>query len=450
MKSMGTHVSPRKVRRDGEVTRRELLRGAIAAVTVPYFVPAAALGGPGRTAASDRITLGCIGTGSRGTTLLRSFLPFKEARVVAVCDVATDRRTLARKLAEKQYGAKAAGAGCQATGDFRKVLARKDVDAVVIASQDHWHALIAVAAAKAGKAIYCEKPLGVSVAESRAIRDAVRRYGCVFQTGTQQRSTRNFRFACELARSGYLGKVHTVVVGAPGPSYRPKYGGRAGPQPVPAGLDWEMFLGPAAKKPYNPGRLAWPDWYLIWDYCAGFIVNWGVHHLDIACWGCPEIGTKPFELTCKGSYRNEGLTDNLNDWQGQYIYPGGLKMTFTDTGHPNAQGCKFIGDKGWVHVNRRGIRAEPASLLKVALRPGDVHLHESNHHQGDFLRAVRTGGKVASPVEAGHAASRLGLLGEIACRLNRKLTWDPKTEKFAGDEKGNQLLSRPMRAPWKL
>jgi predicted dehydrogenase len=441
MNSTGTHVSEPKAGDEGKATRRDLLRGAVAAVAVPYIVPAAVLGAPGKTAPSDRIAIGCIGTGGRGTSLLRSFLPLKEGRITAVCDVFSDRRARAAKLG---------GKGCFETGDFRKILVRKDIDAVVIAPQDHWHALIAVAAAKAGKAIYCEKPLGVSVAESQAIRNAAGRYRCVFQTGTQQRSSRNFRFACELARSGYLGKVHTVVVGAPGPSYQPKYRGPAGPQPVPAALDYEMFMGPAAKKPYNPGRHAWPDWYLIWDYCTGFIVNWGVHHLDIACWGCPDLATKPFELTCKGSYRNKGLTDNLSDWQGQYVYPGGLKMSFTDSGHPNAQGCKFVGDKGWVHVNRRGIRAEPAALLKVVLRPEDVHLHKSNHHQGDFLRAVRTGGKVASPVEAGHAASRLGLLGEIACRVKRKLTWDPKTETFTGDKQANRLLSRPMRPPWTL
>jgi predicted dehydrogenase len=441
MNFTSTRVSEPKARGEGKATRRDLLRGAVAALVLPQIVPAAVLGGPGKTSPSDRIAIGSIGTGGRGTMLLRSFLSLKEARVAAVCDVFADRRARAAKLA---------GKGCFETGDFRKILTRDDIDAVVIAPQDHWHALIAVAAAKAGKAIYCEKPLGVSVAESQAIRDAVARYRCVFQTGMQQRSNRNFRFACELARSGYLGKVHTVAVGAPGPSYQPKYSGPAGPQPVPEGLDYDMFHGPAEKKPYNPGRHAWPDWYLIWDYCAGFIVNWGVHHLDIACWGCPDIATKPFELTCKGNYRRKGLTDNLSDWQGQYVYPDGLKMTFTDSGHPNAQGCKFIGDKGWVHVNRRGIRSEPASLLKVALRPEDVRLHESNNHQGDFLKAVRTGGKVVSPVEAGHAASRLGLLGEIACRLKRKLTWDPKTETFKGDKQANRLLARPMRAPWTL
>ena len=450
MESTGNRARGREGRRRGGATRRDVLKTAVAAAAAPYFVARDVLGGAGRTAANDRIALGCIGTGSRGTAVLRSFLPFKEARVVAACDVIADRRRRAAGLVDKHYGAKGGRRGCQTTGDFREVIAREDVDAVVIVAQDHWHALMAVAAAKAGKDIYCEKPLGVSVAESRAIRDAARKYGCVFQTGTQQRSSRNFRFACELARSGYVGKVHTVVVGAPGPSYRPKYRGPLTPQPVPAGLDYDMFLGPAPKKPYNPGRLAWPDWYLIWDYCAGFIVNWGVHHLDIACWGCPDVGTKPFELTAKGSYRSEGLTDNINDWQGQYVYPGGLRMTFTDTGHPNAQGCKFVGDKGWVHVNRGGIRAEPASLLTVTLKPGDVRLHRSGHHQGDFLQAVKARRAGVSPVEAGHRASALGLLGEIACRVRRKLTWDPKAGQFTGDEEANRLLSRPMRDPWRL
>ena len=434
----------------GELTRRGLLKAAAAAAAAPYFVPRAVLGGAGRTAAGDRIALGFVGVGGQGTGLLRSFLPRKEARVVAVCDVIAGRRNAARALVDKQYGPEAGRRTCQATGDWREVIAREDVDAVVIATQDHWHALIAVAAAKVGKDLYCEKPLGTSVAESRAIVQAVRKYGCVFQTGTQQRSSRNFRFACELARSGYLGKVHTVVVGAPGPSYRPSYRGPTTPQPVPAGLDYEMYLGPAPQKPYNPGRLAWPDWYLIWDYCAGFIVNWGVHHLDIACWGCPDIGAKGFELTGKGSFRNEGFTDNLNDWQMEYTYPGGLRMTFTDTGHPNAQGCKFVGPDGWVHVNRQGIRAEPASLLKVALKPGDVPLHASNHHQGDFLKAVAARRDPVSPVEAGDSASSLGLLGEIACRLRRKLTWDPKAGRFAGDDEADRLLARPMRDPWAL
>ena len=201
------------------------------------------------------------------------------------------------------------------------MLARKDIDAVCIATQDHWHALIAKAAAKAGKDMYCQKPLGVTDQQCRVIRDAVRRYGRIFQTGTQQRSERGFRFACELARNGYLGKLHTVEVAAPGPSYKRMY--RSRPEPVPQGFDFDMFMGPA-KRPYNGGLWAWPDWYLIRDYCVGFIVNWGVHHLDIANWGCPTVTSEPCELEFTGSYRDDGLTDNINDWKGEFRYESGL------------------------------------------------------------------------------------------------------------------------------
>jgi predicted dehydrogenase len=203
-------------------------------------------------------------------------------------------------------------------------------------------------------------------------------------------------------------------------------------------------------KPYNGGRLAWPDWYLIWDYCAGFIVNWGVHHLDIAIWGCPQLAGEPFEVTCSGSYRNDGLTDNINDWQAEFNYTGGLRMTYTDTGNPNKQGCQFEGDKGWVHVNRGGIWAEPASLLQVKIEPGETHLYESGSHHADFLRCVRTRRDPVSPVEAGHKASYLGLIPEIAVRLNRKLKWDPAAERFVDDREANHLLARPMRSPWHL
>ena len=433
----------------GGTSRRGLLKGMLAAAAAPYVVPATVLGDPGKTAASDRIALGVIGTGGRGRKVMQGFLAFDQCRVVALCDTLTDRRKQAAALVAKQYGPGGAE-GLDAGSDFRKVLARDDVDAVLIATQDHWHGPIAVAAAKAGKDIYCEKPLGAAFAESRAILRAVRRYGSIFQTGTQQRSSRNFRHACELARNGYLGKLKEVVVGAPGPSYRRKYRGPTTAEPIPEGLDYEMYVGPAPMKPYNRGRLDWPGWYLIWDYCAGFIVNWGVHHLDIAHWGCPDVGSKPFEVTCKGTYRDDGLSDNIKAWQGRFVYPGGLTMSFTDTGNPNAQGCKFVGDAGWVHVNRRGIDAAPKSLLKAALKPNDKPLYNSGHHQGDFLKAVAARRDPVSPVEAGHAASSLGLLAEIAARVGRPLKWDPAAEKFGNDEQANALLARPMRSPWTL
>jgi predicted dehydrogenase len=425
------------------VSRRRFLRTAAAAAAAPLFLPASARG------ANDRITMGAIGVGGRGTGNMRSFLGIRDLQVVAVCDVQEAKRNRAKKLVDARYGSKSEK-GCAAYNDFREVLDRDDIDTVLIAPQDHWHGVMAVMAAEAGKDMYCEKPLGVAVAESQAIRNAVRRYARVFQTGTQQRSDRKFRHACELARNGYLGKLHTVKVGAPGPSYRRRYKGPTTPEPVPEGFDYDMYVGPAPMKPYNRGRLDWPGWYLIWDYCAGFIVNWGVHHLDIAHWGCPALHAATFELTCKADYRCDGLCDNVNGWQAQFVYPGGLRLLYSDTGHPYAQGCRFEGDKGWVHVNRGGIHAEPASLLKVQLRPNELHLHRSTHHQGDFAESVRSRRDPVAPVEGGHYASYFGMIADIAGRVQRKVTWDPAAERFVGDAEANRMLTRPLRAPWTL
>jgi predicted dehydrogenase len=436
--------------RQEKINRRSFLKKSAGIATgvaaFPSIVASSALGKDGTAPASGRIVIGSIGVGGQGVSNMRALMGHKDAQVVAVCDVWQERREKAKGIVDEHYSDK----GCAAYNDFREVLARQDIDAVAITTQDHWHAIIAVAAARAGKDMYCEKPLGVSVVEGQAIRDAVRRYGRIFQTGTQQRSDRRFRLACELAINGYIGKVHTIKVGAPGPEYKRTYLKPLVEEPIPPGLDYEMYIGPAPMKPYNGGRLAWPDWYLIWDYCAGFIVNWGVHHLDIANWGCPTVAAELVEIEGKGSYRNDGLTDNINDWQTDFRYAGGLRMTYTDAGNTNKIGCRFEGDKGWVYVDRAGIWAEPASLLDVKTRPDEVRLHESSDHHGDFLQCVRTRSDPVSPVEAGHKASYLGLIAEIAVRLKRKLKWDPAGEKFLDDDEANRLLARPMRAPWRL
>ena len=427
-----------------DMTRRRFLRTAGLAATAPLLLPARARG------ANDRIAMGLIGAGSRGTADMRGFLDEDGLEVVAVCDVQQNRRDKVARLVDEHYGRKSGAGGCHTCSDFREVLDRDDIDVVLLAPQDHWHGVMAVMAAKRGKDIYCEKPLGVAVKECQAIRDAVRRHGVVFQTGTQQRSVRNFRFACELAQNGYLGEVHTVKVAAPGPHYQRSYKGPTTEQPVPPGLDYDMYLGPAPMKPYNEGRLSWPDWYLIWDYCAGFIVNWGVHHLDIALWGCPRLGTEPFELSCKADYRNDGLCDNVSGWQAEFAYADGLRMSYSDTGHPHEQGCRFEGDEGWVHVNRKGIEAEPASLLEQAIRPGEIHLHESNHHQHDLVASIKSRRDPVAPVEAGCIASYFGMISDIAARVQRPVRWDPAHEQFVKDDEANRLLARPPRAPWTL
>ena len=217
----------------------------------------------------------------------------------------------------------------------------------------------------------------------------------------------------------------------------------------PAGFDWNMWRGPAPNKPYNPGRVAWPDWYLIWDYCAGFIANWGVHHLDIANWGCPQLGTEPFTVECRAKYRKEGLTDNVESWNATFIYDTGLKMLFTDSPQQKP-GCRFVGDKGWVYVDRSGISAEPSSLLQVRLTPEELHLTESDHHQRDLVRCVRNRKDPVSNVDAAYHASTLGLLADISARLQQTLKWDPKLEQFVGNDEANKMLTRPMHNGWKL
>jgi predicted dehydrogenase len=369
-------------------------------------------------------------------------------QILAVCDVFDDRRQTAKGLADEHYGNK----DCKTYNDFRDVLSRKDIDAVCITTQDHWHALIAVAAADAGKDMYCQKPLGMTLQECQAICEAVRRNKCVFQTGTQQRSQRSFRFACELTRNGYLGKLETIEVAAPGPKYQRRYTKPTGPEPIPPGFDFDMFLGPAKARPYNGGLWAWPDWYLIRDFCVGFIVNWGVHHLDIANWGCPAVTAEPCELEFSGSYRDDGLTDNINDWTGAFLYESGLRMTYSDTGNPNKQGCLFRGDEGWVHVNRSRLAAEPESLLSIELQPDDVGLANgaAGSHYNNFIQCVRSRQDPIAPVEAGYQASYLGMIAEISIRLGRGLRWDPNSETFPDDDEANRLLSAPMRSPWHL
>ncbi len=435
-----------------KTNRRQFLKRSAGVASVafglPYFVPASALGKDGQVAPSERVTLGSIGVGSMGRGDMKNLMKVEGAQIVAVCDVFQQRREQAKGIVDKNYGSN----DCKMYGDFRDVLAREDIDAVCITTQDHWHALIAVAAAQAGKDMYCQKPLGMTVSESQAIRDAVREHDCVFQTGTQQRSDRSFRFACELARNGYLGKIHTVEVAAPGPKYKRMYRKPTTPEPVPEGFDFDMFMGPAKARPYNGGLYAWPDWYLTRDYCVGFIVNWGVHHLDIANWGCPAVTSEPCEFEFTGSYRDDGLTDNINDWTGEFRYASGLRMPYSDTDNPNKQGCTFRGDEGWVHVNRSRTTFGDESLRGVEIKSDEIDLAAgaTGSHYNNFIQCVRSRENPIAPVEAGHQASYLGMIAEISIRLGRKLKWDPKTEKFIGDDEANRLLSAPMRAPWRL
>ena len=435
---------------DLHVSRRRFIKTAAGAVAVPYLVPGSALGADGGVAASQRIALGSIGVGSQGNSLLRRFLLFDTAQVVAVCDPYEHKRQSAKKAVETRYaGRSAAGSyrGCEACNDFRELIGRDDVDAVVIASPGHWHALQAIAAIRAGKDLYSEKPLSVTIDEGRAMCRAVRRHGRVFQTGTHMRSIAQVRLAGELVQNGYLGKLHTVEVACPG--------GREAPAeeavPVPAGLDYETWVGPAPMVPYTPHRC---DRLFGWMHCYNFVVGWisgwGVHYMDLALFGLGKDHSGPMKVEGTAVFPKGGINDTPISWTVRYTLADGLKIKYANNNNPYPQGVCFRGDKGWVHTSGGNIKAEPASLLKVTIKPDETHLYDSRNHLGNFLECVKTRRDPVAPVEAGHAATTLCNIADVAVRLKRRVTWDPASERFAGDAEANRMLSRAMRGPWHL
>ena len=421
-----------------ETSRRSFLAGAAAAVAVPNIIPASALGKDGAAAPGDRIGMGFIGVGGRGSGHVRGFLGMKDVQVLAVCDPYKSKCNKSKAQVDRRYK------GCGTYQDFRRLLARPDIDAVVIASPENWHALHSIHAVRAGKDVFVEKALSLTVAEGRALCKAVRRYGRVLQVGTQQRSDGRFRLACELARNGYLGKLRTIKVGVPGGRKLPT----VPPKDPPADIDYDIWLGPAPWTPYNDLKCSF-NWYFIYDYCIGWIQSWGVHHVDIALWGAPALAAGQVQVEGTAVFPAEGLANTSVTWNVSVVTPDGLHLHFTDD-KAQRHGCRFFGDKGMVHVDRGRLEAEPESLLKVALRSGDEHLYESNNHHGNFLECIRTRRDPVSPVESGHAATTLTIVCDIATRLGRKVTWDWQAEKFIGDEAANRYLSRPMRPPWSL
>lgn len=437
-------------------SRRRFLAGAAAAIASPLVIPAAALGRGGQLAPSERITIGMFGVGNRGTSSLGAMFPLPDHQVVAIADCRRDRALLAQERVASFYAQRLGSEtyrGCEIYNDFRDVLARDDIDAIWGCVPDHWHGVIYSRVIEAGKDLYGEKPVTRWIADGIQVRDAVRRHGCVFQTGTQQRSDPKFRQACELARNGYLGQVQQIDVGAPGGRAYPA----VPPCDPPAGFDYDMWTGPAPYIPFDKQRCEWLAMYMISHYCAGFITNWGVHHLDIAGWGCPEVFEQPFQIEGAGLLPSEGMTDTWISWQLELQWASGLKLSYSNSGNPHQQGCKFAGDEGWVHVNRSGIWAEPASLLDVKLGAQDQPLHASPEHgnpytahTADFFRSLRTRQDPVSPIEEGHAASTLGNVADIALRLGRRLQWDPGQDRFLGDDEANAMLSRAARSPWTI
>ncbi len=427
-----------------KVTRRQFL-GATTALAAPTLIPSSTLGLNQTAQPSERVTLGIIGVGSRGVQLIHAFLGFPNAQILAVCDPYRSKCEEAKNLIETHYGSgQGSYTGCATYTDFRELIARPDIDAVVVASPEHWHGIHGAMAAEAGKDIYGEKALTLTVSEGRALANEVRRYGRVFQVGLQQRSRNDFRFACELARNGYVGRLHTIQVGVPGGRSLPN----VAPAPVPPDLDYEMWLGPAPYTPYNELKCTF-NWYFMYDYCVGWIQSWGVHHIDTAQWGAPSLATGQLRVKGTATFPTTGLADTSLTWRVECRTENDLLLRFSDDGYYE-HGCRFEGSEGWVHISREVMKAEPPSLLKVVIKPEDEHLYDSQNHQANFLECVRTRREPAAPVEAGHTATTITILADIATRLGRELLWDWESERFVSDEDANRILARPMRAPWAI
>ena len=434
------------------VNRRRFLKqggAALGAIGLPSMIRSSALGKAGSLAPSDRIVVGCIGMGIRGTQLLSGLLEHKDVRVAAVCDVYQAQRQKAKSLVDRHYGDK----GCAAYNDFRELCGRSDIDAVSIASPDNWHVLHSLEAARQGKDLYTEKALGLSLAEDKALRGVCQRYGTVFQWGTQQRSSSNFRFGCELVRNGRIGKLHTIRVGVPHDFAFPNQP----VQPVPKGLDYEMWLGPAPWAPYTYHRCrpwtqqeSWAMWYHISDYCLGGIGGfWGIHHVDIAQWGHGTEYTGPTEVEGTAKFPEAGLADCAVSWNVRLKYADGVTMVYTDN-QQQKQGVVFQGTEGWVYVRRGQLDARPKSLLSSKIGPNEIHLIESPGHQRNFLDCVKTREKTVADLESAVRSDTVSHLVNICTRLKRKIRWDPDREEIIDDPQAGRMLSRSMRQPWRL
>ena len=430
---------------DKGISRRSFLKkgagAGLGAIVFPYFVPASALGKDGREAPSNRLVAGIIGIGSQGTGNMKGFLHYKKyCQVVALCDVDKKHLDRARQIVNEKYS----NSDCETYHDFRRLLERDDLDIASIALPDHWHGIIYSAAARKGLDIYAEKPMARTISQGRKICRTVKKYGVIWQTGSHQRSDWKFHRACELAINRKFGKIHKVEVGLPlgkiDVNNRPAI-------PAPDGLDWDFWLGPAPKVPYR--GICHYTWRHIRDYSAGLITDMGAHHLDIAQWGLGTDRTGPVEIEGTGSYPKEGIFNAINKYKFICKYANGVEMVVGDYDHLS-RGTKWYGEKGWVHVNRSGLWAEPESLLREKIRPDDIHLYNSRNHMRNFLECVKSRRECICPAEVGHRSCSLGLLGEIAVLAGRKLKWDPNKEIFLGDEKANRYLSRPMRSPWHL
>jgi predicted dehydrogenase len=429
-----------------KTNRRDFLKqsGTVAAGTLilPQLIPSTALGMGGKLAPSDRIVMGCIGVGGQGTNNLRSFLWSKEVQFVAVCDVYTNHTDSAKGIIDKINN----NSDCRTYVDYREFLEKEKIDAVSIALPDHWHGLIYSAAANKKLDIYGEKPLARTIQDGRAIVSAVKKNNVVWQTGSWQRSGKMYRRAAELAINGRVGKITRVEVGLPdGDSII----GTPPVMEVPAGLNWDLWLGPAPKVPYR--GVCHGDWRWTLDYSGGRLTDWAGHHVDIAAWGIGMDRTGPVEIEGMGIYPLEGLYNTPVEFDFTCKYANGIEMRVATGSRLRFNtGAAWFGEKGWIHVDRDGglLHASDPKILEEVIGENEIQLYKSNNHFWNFLECVRSRGETVCPVEVGHRSISIGLLGEIAMTTGQKIEWDPIREEIIGSSVASRLLSRPYRQPW--
>jgi predicted dehydrogenase len=437
------------------INRRQFIKrtaGAmIGGIVFPNIIPSSALGRTNAIAPSEKITVGCVGMGGMGRENMKTFLNEPDSHVLAVCDVDANHLQRAKRQVDEFYG----NSDCSTYKDFRELIARNDIDVISLATPDHWHAIVAITAAKAGKDIYGEKPISHSLLEGRAMCDAVKRYGRIWQTGSWQRSQANFRFACELVINGRIGNVHTIEVGLPeGHDYSGRGSGETATTP-PEELDYDFWLGPAPYSPYVPARVHY-NWRWILEYGGGQLMDWVGHHVDIAHWGVGLDHTGPVEVAGVGEFPESGLWNSPSRYRLNTKYANGIQMTIAG-GHDDIRGgTKWIGKEGRVWVNRGGIDAFPKSLLREKFGPSEIHLlrmknpidHEG--HTRNFLDCVRSRATTLAPSEVAHRSATPGHLGQIAMILGRKIRFNPDKEEIINDATASRMLGNAMRSPWQL
>jgi predicted dehydrogenase len=421
---------PRRIRTSRRDFLKQTATASATAFALPYFVPASVFG------ANDRIVTGHIGVKNQGTGNLKAFLQ----NAAAVCDV--DQKVLgdAVKLVEKSGGKVAA------FEDYRRLLDRKDIDAVVIATPDHWHALMTIHACQAGKDVYCEKPLSLTISEGRKMVQAAREHGRIVQTGSQQRSDARFRRACELVRSGRIGKLQTVLVGIPGPNHPGEPVPDADP---PSELNYDLWLGPAPWRPYNVKRVHY-NFRFFWDYSGGQMTNFGAHHLDIAQWGIGADDSGPLEIGGEATFHPKRWHDVTETCRINYKYADGVTVVVGQGQKDIPQGATFLGAKGRIFVTRGKLTSDPKEFVDEPIAASDVHLYESKNHHQNFLECIASRKLPICDVEIGHRSATACHLGNIAVRLGRNIQWDPIKEQIVGDSEAQAMTSRPYRTPWTI